>query len=136
MNHAELLSEIPIFEGLSEADREALAARMTERTYTAGQTVFAKGDAGSSMYLVLSGSAQIFLPPAEPGGEIVVELRRLRAVEAQFDHRNVGLRIEVREHVPGAVVVAPALVERHIDGREQLAHPLGQRHVARRRVIE
>lgn len=63
MNHAELLAEIPLFEGLSEADREALAARMTEQVYPAGKTVFAKGDAGSSMYLVLSGSAQIFLPP-------------------------------------------------------------------------
>jgi uncharacterized membrane protein len=72
VNHAELLAEIPMFEGLSEADREALAARMTEKTYSTGATVFAKGDAGSSMYLVLSGSAQIFLPPAEKGGENVV----------------------------------------------------------------
>ena len=63
MNHAELFAEIPLFEGLSEADREALAARMTEKVFAAGKTVFAKGDAGSSMYLVLSGSAQIFLPP-------------------------------------------------------------------------
>ena len=72
MNHADLLAEIPMFEGLADADCEALAARMTEQAYAAGAIVFAKGDAGSSMYVVLSGAVQIFLPPKEPDGERVV----------------------------------------------------------------
>jgi uncharacterized membrane protein len=72
LNHADLLAQIPLFEGLNDEDRAALAARMNERTYKAGQAVFAQGEQGSSMYIVLSGSAQIFLPPKEKDGERVV----------------------------------------------------------------
>ncbi len=62
MRHADLLAQIPLFEGLSDEDREALGKRLTERKYKAGDKVFDKGDKGSSMYIVLSGSVQIFLP--------------------------------------------------------------------------
>ncbi len=71
MQHADLLAQIPLFEGLSEDDRELLAKRLAERKFVAGESVFNKGDAGSSMYVVLSGSVQIFLPPEEKGGERV-----------------------------------------------------------------
>ena len=62
MRHAELLAQIPIFEGLSDDDREALAKRCTEKSFKPGELVFTKGEKGSSMYIVLSGAAQIFLP--------------------------------------------------------------------------
>ncbi|WP_394826366.1 DUF1003 domain-containing protein [Pendulispora albinea] len=62
MLHAELLAQIPLFEGLSDGDREGLAQRLTERSYERGKVVFAKGDRGSSMFIVLSGQVQIFLP--------------------------------------------------------------------------
>src|SRR5258706_15214163 len=65
MQHADLLAQIPLFEGLSDEDRNALAARLTEKSYKANDTVFAKGDIGQSMYIVLSGSAQIYLPRPE-----------------------------------------------------------------------
>jgi uncharacterized membrane protein len=65
MLHADLLAQIPLFEGLSDEDRSALAERLTEKKYKTGDTVFAKGDVGQSMYIVLSGSAQIYLPPPE-----------------------------------------------------------------------
>jgi uncharacterized membrane protein len=65
MQHADLLAQIPLFEGLSDDDRNALAARLTEKKYKANDTVFAKGDIGQSMYIVLTGSAQIYLPPPE-----------------------------------------------------------------------
>jgi|SRR5581483_4722490 len=65
MQHADLLAQIPLFEGLSDEDRAALAQRLSEKTYKAGDTVFAKGDVGQSMYIVLSGTAQIYLPPPE-----------------------------------------------------------------------
>ncbi len=72
MRHADLLAEVPMFEGLTDADREALGTRLTERNVAAGQAVFAKGDAGSSMYLVLSGSVQIFLPSEDKEAPRVV----------------------------------------------------------------
>ncbi len=62
MLHSELLAQIPLFDTLSREDTEALAKRLTEQKYKAGQKVFDKNDKGSSMYIVLSGAAQIFLP--------------------------------------------------------------------------
>ncbi len=72
MNHADLLAQIPLFEGLSDEDRAELAEHMQQRSYKAGQSVFSMGEKGSAMYIVLSGAAQIFLPPSGEHGERVV----------------------------------------------------------------
>jgi CRP/FNR family transcriptional regulator, cyclic AMP receptor protein len=72
LNHADLLGQISLFEGLSDEDRTALAARMEERQYKAGRTVFSMGEKGYAMYIVLSGAVQIFLPPKDKDGERVV----------------------------------------------------------------
>lgn len=72
MRHSDLLAEIPMFEGLTDEDREALGNRLTERKVAQGELVFAKGDAGSAMYIVLSGAVQIFLPPADKDAPRVV----------------------------------------------------------------
>jgi CRP/FNR family cyclic AMP-dependent transcriptional regulator len=72
MRHADLLADIPLFEGLTDEDRDELAKHLTEKSFKAGQSVVSKGDQGNSMYIVLSGSAQIFLPPEQQGGERVV----------------------------------------------------------------
>ena len=65
MLHSELLAQIPLFDTLAPEDLVALGNRMTERSFKAGEAVFAQGDTGSSMYVVLSGAVQIFLPPKE-----------------------------------------------------------------------
>jgi len=62
MLHSELLAQIPLFDTLAPEDLEALGQRMTERTFAPGDAVFQQGDKGSSMYVVLSGAVQIFLP--------------------------------------------------------------------------
>jgi uncharacterized membrane protein len=62
MQHSELLAQLPLFDTLNQEDLEALATKLTERPFTQGATVFAKGEKGSSMYIVLSGAVQIFLP--------------------------------------------------------------------------
>ena len=62
MRPAELLAQIPLFQGLADDDREALTDRLTEKTFKAGDIVFSQGDVGSSMYLVQSGAVQIYLP--------------------------------------------------------------------------
>jgi len=145
VNHAELLAEIPLFEGLSDADREALAARMTERGYAPKETVFAKGDAGSSMYLVLSGSAQIFLPPAEPNGEPVV-LKDVRTGEyfgelALFDSKPRSASVvatvdtvlleltrnEFAEHLSRSKTAALAILSEMAERLRETNAMLGQR---------
>src|SRR5271166_5795339 len=80
MRPAELLSQIPLFQGLGDEDREALAARLTEKTFKAGDIVFSQGDRGSSMYVVHSGSVQIYLPSAEKDQPPVV-LKDVRSGE-------------------------------------------------------
>jgi CRP/FNR family transcriptional regulator, cyclic AMP receptor protein len=80
MNHGDLLAQIPLFEGLSDEDREALGKRLTEKTFQKDAVVFAKGDSGSSMYIVLSGAVQIFLPP-EGKDQPPVVLKDLRTGE-------------------------------------------------------
>jgi CRP/FNR family cyclic AMP-dependent transcriptional regulator len=65
MRPADLLAQIPLFMGLADEDREALAARLAERTFRSGDIVFAQGDVGSSMYIVQSGAVQIYLRSAE-----------------------------------------------------------------------
>jgi CRP/FNR family cyclic AMP-dependent transcriptional regulator len=70
--HAELLAQIPLFDTLATEDLEALAERMTERKFKANEVVFNKGDRGSSMYVVLSGAVQIFLPGDGPDDPRVI----------------------------------------------------------------
>ena len=98
MRHADLLAELPLFEGLNDEDREALAERLSEKAYKPGETVFTKGDTGSSMYIVLSGSAQIFLPPEKEGSERVI-LKDVRTGEyfgelALFDSKPRSASVE------------------------------------------
>ncbi len=62
MLHADLLAQLPLFDTLSRPDVEALAQRLTPRSFASGASVFEKGSSGSSMYIVLSGAVQIFLP--------------------------------------------------------------------------
>jgi uncharacterized membrane protein len=65
MRPAELLAQISLFQGLSDDDCEALAVRLAEKTFHAGDVVFSQGESGSSMYIVQSGAVQVFLPSKE-----------------------------------------------------------------------
>jgi len=65
MRPADLFAQIPLFQGLSDEDREALAERLTEKSFKAGDIVFSQGEQGSSMYVVQSGAVQIYLPSKE-----------------------------------------------------------------------
>lgn len=73
MLHAELLAQIPLFDTLATDDLEALASRMNERKFASGESVFAQGDKGSSMYVVLSGAVQIFLPGTDDEPRVVLK---------------------------------------------------------------
>jgi uncharacterized membrane protein len=117
MLHSDLLAQIPLFDTLAAEDLEALAGRMTERHYKASEKVFDKDDQGSSMYIVLSGAVQIFLPgstPEEPPvilkdartGEYFGELSlfddkpRSASVAATVDTRLLELtRVDFSDHL-------------------------------------
>ena len=74
MLRTELLAQIPLFDTLAEEDLAALAERMTERAYHPKELVFEQGAKGSSMYVVLSGAVQIYLPgDGTPEGHVVLK---------------------------------------------------------------
>jgi CRP/FNR family transcriptional regulator, cyclic AMP receptor protein len=80
MRPADLLAQISLFQGLTDEDREALAARLAEKTFKSGDIVFSQGDQGASMYIVQSGAVQIYLPSAGKDAPPVV-LKDLRTGE-------------------------------------------------------
>ncbi len=72
MDHGDLLAGVPLFEGLSDSDRAELGERLREESFAVGECVFKKGDPGSSMYLILSGAVQIYLPAAKDTPRVVL----------------------------------------------------------------
>jgi uncharacterized membrane protein len=80
MRPADLLAQISLFQGLSDEDREALAARLAEKRFAAGDVVFAQGEKGSSMYVVQAGAVQIYLP-GQGGSAPPVPLKDVRTGE-------------------------------------------------------
>lgn len=127
MRHSDLLAQIPLFEGLSDEDREALAKRLTERSYKKAEVVFSKGDKGSAMYVVLSGAVQIFLPGENDTPRVVLkDLRtgeyfgelslfddkpRSASVEAMIDTVLLELtRDELAEHLSRSRTAALAIL--------------------------
>jgi CRP/FNR family cyclic AMP-dependent transcriptional regulator len=62
---AALLEESTLFGGLTEADRLNVARHMREASYQAGQAIFARGDAGDNVYLVLEGRVRLSVLSAE-----------------------------------------------------------------------
>jgi uncharacterized membrane protein len=90
MQRHELLERVPLFKGLSESSRISLSQRLVERRLQAGELVFAKGDNGNAMFIVLSGKVEIFLPPE--GGADRVDLKEVNEGEhfgelALFDEK-------------------------------------------------
>jgi CRP-like cAMP-binding protein len=61
----ELLGSTPLFGGLDEAERRAVADEMREVSFDPSQVIFARGDAGREIYLVVSGRVRISVLTAE-----------------------------------------------------------------------
>lgn len=59
-NHAQTLSQVPIFSGLNQDELSFLAQRAVPRSFSAGETVFAEGEPCSGLYVVESGHVRIF----------------------------------------------------------------------------
>lgn len=56
----EQLKQAPLFRGVNPVDLEALVKAMTLQHFTAGHTLFHKGDVGDTMYIIISGRIRIF----------------------------------------------------------------------------
>jgi CRP-like cAMP-binding protein len=56
---AGLLARTPLFGGLDEASRKAVAAELREASYEPGQIIFSRGDAGSELHIVSKGRIRL-----------------------------------------------------------------------------
>jgi CRP-like cAMP-binding protein len=54
-----LLAKVPLFSGLSQRQLGKLLIKLFERNYEAGETIFAQGEAGKALFIVLSGQVSI-----------------------------------------------------------------------------
>ena len=60
MNIQSFLSRLQLFNGLPEEDLQALSGIVVERSYAAGQQIFAEGDRAVGLNIVFSGRVKIF----------------------------------------------------------------------------
>ncbi len=85
MNISEHLADIPIFNGLTQAEYDELAAIIADKTYKRGQIIFSEGDPGTGFYVVVEGRIKIYKlsmegkeqilhlwGPGEPFGEVAL----------------------------------------------------------------
>src|SRR2546422_6876965 len=69
------LEHVPVFAGLTEPDRRALAGRLRPRRYSPTDIVFHRGDPAGHLYVLIAGTVKVSLPD-EQGHEAVVALLR------------------------------------------------------------
>src|SRR5260370_10139521 len=67
MEKRELLQRSPLFEMLSEAELEFVAELSRPRKLSPGEVIFAEGDLGDSLYVIVEGEVEILRKDA--GGQ-------------------------------------------------------------------
>ena len=73
-------------------------------------------------------------PARQSSSEFVVKGRRFIRIHAQLDDGNVGVRVNVGENRPRAVVQSPALVGAHGHRGQRLHEFRRERRIAGRRI--
>ena len=72
---AEILGEVPFFALLDDAERAALANNVDEKRITKGTTIFQQNDPGGSLFIVRSGTVEIWIKKTT-GEKMVLETAR------------------------------------------------------------
>jgi CRP/FNR family transcriptional regulator len=129
---ASLLGAVPVFQELSRADLEQVAAVAVPRRFDAGQVVFREGDDSDTCYVVRAGHAralrehpdgrQITLATFGPG-DIFGEL-------AMFDNERRSATVEATDDLDALAILGPdmrALMTRHAEIAVKLVISLGRR---------
>jgi CRP-like cAMP-binding protein len=79
----DVVEEVPIFVPLSLAAKEQVAAKLSDATFEAGQTILRAGDAGDLFYIVRDGELTVTVgsePPRPLAGGYFGEIALLRDV--------------------------------------------------------
>ena len=98
---ADLLQRVPIFSDLDRKELGRIAASMKERTFQAGDTVTAEGQAGVGFFVIEAGEAKVTiggqdrrrLGPGDYFGEVALlnESARTATITAETDLKCHGL---------------------------------------------
>lgn len=120
-----ILGKIPLFAGLSGEEYQLLLRVCRVNQYPAGELVFAQGDVGLEMYVVLAGTVEIFsdgtdtlhtMSPGDLFGEIALVSNRVRRTAGARARTDAVLLRIARQDIESLVGKAPRisyLVMRH-----------------------
>jgi uncharacterized membrane protein len=72
MDAAHMLANLPLFDDIPREDIEDLVEHLVRKTFKEGEAIFAKGDPGTSMFLVAGGTVAIQLQ-SEGGAKVIVK---------------------------------------------------------------
>ena len=61
----DLLAKVPMSQFLGQQELAAVASHMGLSTYEAGNVIFHKGDAGTTLQIIAAGSVRIYIPSEE-----------------------------------------------------------------------
>src|SRR5438046_9234919 len=100
---AELLEQIPLFEGLPRDELERLAGSFKERHFSAGDSVAVEGEGGIGFFVIADGTASVAvhgekrgqLAPGDHFGEVALideHARRTATITAESELTCTGLR--------------------------------------------
>lgn len=112
-----LLGKVKIFEGFGPGDLEDFLAQTVGSTYATGAAIFAEGEPGRHMHIILSGKVEVFrksggrpvplvkLGPGETFGEmsLVLDADVGRTASIRAVERTATLKIDYENlaHIPG-----------------------------------
>ncbi len=68
----QVLAQVPLFYGLAQRQLGKLLIKLFERNYQAGEMIFARGEAGKALFIVISGKISIFRSHDEMEEELAV----------------------------------------------------------------
>ena len=71
-----ILKKVALFEGLTQAQLQKLAAIATEKSYAASTPIFKEGDGGQAMYIIVEGKVRISKMVPGIGEEALAILER------------------------------------------------------------
>jgi CRP/FNR family cyclic AMP-dependent transcriptional regulator len=144
METAELLGQAPLFKLLDPAERIDLERVLERRTYAAGQRLFTIGEPGDSMYVVGTGSVELFVKD-DAGTKIVLTVAHAGDVFGELSLFDGGARTASAEAIEESDLFVLdredllTFLRRHPDAALDLLSTMGQRirsadEMLRRRV--
>ena len=144
MRTAELLAQTPLFKLLDDAERADLERVLERREVAAGETIFSIGEPGDSLYIVGTGSVELFVKD-NMGGKIVLAVCELGEVFGELSLFDGGARTATAVCLEDAELLVLdrdellAFIRRYPDAALDLLTTMGQRirttdEILRRRV--